>query len=105
MSNPFQNDFFADYHWREGKPQGKISLTHEEVIANPIAYKIVKDPYQKQISIEQYEHGAFKTIVYDTLLFDFRHLKPTEQRGWQKQLLLETPQKVICLIRNGDDRI
>lgn len=94
---------YCDYVWREGKPFGINPL---DDIANSSAttYRIVADPYYKRISIESYEGSHFKEVIYDSALFDFRHLKPAQQNAWSKEELERTPQKVVSLIRNQDDR-
>jgi len=68
-------------------------------------YKISMDPYRKRVSIEEYEKKAFTRIIYDSAIFDFRHLKPEEQTAWQKITIEETETLTKALIRNQDDRL
>lgn len=96
--------YYHDYFWKEGKPRG-LAPVYVEPPKNGIAYKIVADPYYKRISIEKYEQGAFSSVVYDSALFDFRHLKPAEQNAWQKISVKEWDNSAICHIRNHDDRL
>lgn len=69
------------------------------------AFKIVSDPYFKHISIEKYRFGQFVETIYDSRLLNFRHLNPAEQTAWQREILQETEEKVVCLIRNPEDRV
>src|SRR5438105_2699280 len=72
---------------------------------NEVSYKIIADPYYKRISIEKYIQGSFNSLLYDSAIFDFRHLKPAEQNAWQKTTVNDEEAKVICHIRNQDDRL
>lgn len=91
-----------DYLWKNGKPYGLNGQNKEK---KNISYKIVADPYYKRISIEKYAHEIFEGVIYDSAVFDFRHLKPAEQNAWQKTIISEEANKVICHIRNQDDRL
>lgn len=91
---------YRDYFWKNGIPYGKGS--EEEAVET---YKIAMDPYRKRISIEKYEKGQFTSLIYDSALFDFRHLKPDAQYAWQKTVIRETAEAMECLLRNQDDRI
>ncbi len=95
------NNFFSDYFWRDGVPYG-VGVAEED---SPTSYKIVMDPYRKRISIEKYATGEFTSIIYDSILLDFRQLKSLEHAAWQKTTLRATPQQATCLIRNPDDRV
>lgn len=95
---------YRDYFWKDAVPVGQGSLP-EKTESDETAYKIVMDPYRKRIAIEMYSGGHFKDLIYDSAIFDFRHLKPEEQTAWQKVKLQETENRVECLIRNQDDRI
>lgn len=94
--------FYEDYVWKNGKPYG---ITNKSTLDSSIFYKIVADPYYKRISIEKYVHEVFESLIYDSAIFDFRHLKPAEQNAWQKNTLSEEGSKTICHIRNHDDRL
>ncbi len=94
--------FYQDYFWKNGLP---IGIKQAIDAANGITYKLVSDPYYKRNSIEQYKDGKFSEIIYDSALLDFRSLKPANQMAWQKSYEEETDQKVICHIRNQDDRL
>ena len=94
------NHFFSDYFWRNGKPYGKGVI--DEIQGK--SYKVVSDPYFRRFSVEEYHKGKFQRIIYDSASFDFRHLSPLEQTAWHKEILSETADQVVCLIRNGDDR-
>lgn len=95
---------FKDYVWIEGLPYG-IGHVEENDLPKAKTYKIVMDPYRKRVSIEKYVNSEFSDIVYDSALVNFRHLKPAEQTGWQKFNIDETPNEVVSILRNQDDRI
>ena len=92
---------YHDYGWKQGRPYG-INPCKEDL---PLTYAIVSDPYHKRYSIEQYKSGAFEKIVYDSALFDFRHLKIEHQIAWQKSLVSETATRAVSHIRNQDGRL
>lgn len=96
--------YFTDYYWKDGAPRG-LSPIPPESKHEGISYKIVADPYNKRISLEKYDKGQFLSIIYDSALFDFRHLKPREQYAWQKATIEENDSQTICHIRNQDDRL
>lgn len=95
------NTHFSHYYWKMGKPYGlePVETKHE------ISYKIVTDPYHKRYSIEKYRHGQFEKIIYDSIFLDFRHLKPIDQLAWQRECLVEHPEKSVFLLRNAEDRV
>lgn len=93
--------FFEDYVWKNGKPYGIAKKPSQ----NDISYKIIADPYYKRISVEKYICESFDSIIYDSAIFDFRHLTPAEQNAWQKITIQEDSNKAICHIRNQDDRL
>lgn len=90
---------YKDYLWKEGIPYGTEPTEEEE------GYKIAMDPYRKRISIEKYSQGQFTSIIYDSALFDFRHLKQEAQTAWQKSIVKEDEREVVAMIRNQDDRL
>lgn len=94
---------FKDYVWKGGLPYG--ITPQEEAAQQSRTYKILMDPYRKRVSIEKYALEQFVSVIYDSALLDFRHLKPTEHMAWQKVVISETGDKTVCLIRNQDDRI
>ncbi len=96
--------FYYDYFWKNGKPYG-VGAVHDSSIPEKEVYKVIADPYYKRISLEKYRIGLFESIIYDSALFDFRHLKLAEQLAWQKTLDFEDKDSAISLIRNQDDRI
>jgi hypothetical protein len=93
--------YYRDYVWKEGIPYGIEAIEPKA----PLTYKIAMDPYRKRIAIEKYRNGTFESIVYDSALLDFRHLKPAEQTAWQKVIISENEQKVVAAIYNQDDRL
>lgn len=93
---------YQSYYWKKGKPYGRDKI--EDPTTSLLSYKIVPDPYYRRFSIEKYKKGKFEKIVYDSFLFDFRHLKPEEQAAWQKELIEENNETTRCLLRNQDDR-
>jgi hypothetical protein len=97
---------FENYYWKMGKPYGKGTTDSSA----ETSYKIIVDPYFKRFSIEKYRYGTFEVILYDSLLLDFRHLKPINQNAWDRIELtdaLETTPAHLkkSLIKNQDDRI
>lgn len=97
------NKHWKDYFWKEGRPNGKGALDPENIQGT--SYKIVADPYFKRISIEKYLDGHFVASIYDSALFNFRHLKPAEQAAWQKKVVSEEQERMVCHIYNQDDRL
>ncbi len=94
--------YYKDYLWKDGIPYGVEAIA--EITKND-SYKIVADPQNKRISIEKYLQGSFSTVIYDSLLLDFRHLKQPEQLAWQKIPINESQDLMVCLIRNEEDRV
>lgn len=93
-------EHYQDYFWKMGKPYGQ----HPTDQRASVSYKIITDPYHKRYSIEKYQQGLFKKIIYDSILLDFRHLNPIDQVAWQKELMKEEEQFAMYLLRNQDDR-
>lgn len=91
---------YRNYYWKAGKPYGQELVVPE----SPLAYKIVTDPYGKRYSIEKYREGQFESVVYDSLLLDFRHLTAANQMAWQRENLKEEETCIVCLLRNQEDR-
>lgn len=96
--------YYHDYVWKNGLPYGIRACSHEDT-KNKISYKIASDPYHKRVSIEKYSNRNFMKIIYDSALFDFRHLKQGEQHAWQRTYIHETENTALCHIRNHDDRL
>ncbi len=94
---------YCDYFWKEGIPYG-IAAVDPSTINEP-TYKIVMDPYRKHISIEQYQKNVFQKMVYDSAFLNFRHLKNEDHRAWQKITVSETEEKIVCHLRDQDDRL
>jgi hypothetical protein len=94
--------YYLDYRWKEGSPYG---IQEAENISQVDSYKVISDPYHKRLSVEKYIQGQFESIIYDSILLDFRHLKKPEQTAWQKLPILEEEARTVCLIRNQDDRV
>ena len=95
------NPHFKDYYWKDGLPVGRDQAS----ILQGVTYKIVMDPYKKRVSVEKYADGNFMGVPYDSALLNFKNLNPTEQEAWEKQVVKETPEEVLCLIRNQEDRV
>lgn len=89
--------YYQNYFWKHGKPYGARTGSLDD----PLSFKVITDPYRKRFSVEQYESGRFIEVIYDSGLFDFRHLKSEECDAWQREQLTE-PHSII---RNMDDRI
>lgn len=99
------SEYYRDYVWKNGLPYGILKCTPETTPKGEISYKIASDPYHKRVSIEKYVDGNFLGVVYDSALFDFRHLKQGEKLAWQKTPIKETETTAVCHIRNQDDRL
>lgn len=93
---------FRDYVWKKGTPHGRVPVEGKN---EDISYKIVADPYGKRISIEKYRLGIFDSVVYDSLLLDFRTLNPVSHSAWQTEPLEAAHAGSVYLIRNQDDRL
>lgn len=91
------NVLFSDIYWKNGRPKGRGSSTEAGT-----GYKIVADPYFKQISVEQYENYLFTHTVYDSALLDFRKLREEIHPSWQTAQAQGDGREVI---RNHDDRV
>lgn len=91
--------YYEDYIWKNGMPYGVKPKS--EALPAGITYKVISDPYHKRISIEKYSEGNFTEVIYDSALFDFRHLQPARQTAWQKSSISDT----VCHIRDQDDRL
>ncbi len=89
---------YKAYKWKNGIPYG---IQPFEGQPEGPSYKVISDPYFKRISIEQYDNEHFTKIIYDSALFDFRHLRATEQIAWEKREISPT----VTEIRNQDDRL
>lgn len=90
--------FFRDYRWKNGKPYGVDRSNGKE----GIAFRLVSDPYQKWLSIEEYCEGIFRRILYNSHFLDFRILKAAGgQPAWRRERINE----VEGWIFNEDDRL
>ena len=87
--------FCNDYYWHEGIPKP---------IGDGKRYRVVSDPYHKWITIEKYRGDHLVEVVYDSHLLDFRSLKPLQQVGWRKEMIIESPNLVKQWLFNEDDR-
>lgn len=95
------SNYYLDYVWKEGIPYGIKPINDD----GAVTYKIAMDPYRKRIAVEKYESKQFRSVIYDSGLLDFRHLKPAEQTAWQKIILSENAETVKAAIYNQDDRL
>lgn len=93
-------NFYHDYEWKRGRPSG----VGKEFDTLEMGYKVVADPYYKRISVEKYEEGKFREVIYDSALFDFRHLR-AEDASWQREVINENGPFITSLVRNMEDRI
>lgn len=92
---------FEDYYWKDGKPVG-IKKTSSDA---PTTFRIITDPYKKRFSIEKYALGKCHEVIYDSNLFDFRHLKSGADAAWQRECIEEKEDSILSYIRNMDERI
>lgn len=93
--------FYSSYTWKKGVPVG-VSRTEKQ---KGKTFRIVTDPYGVHTSLELYKDGEFLKTVYDSKVFNFKHLKEEYQHAWQKETLFETKTEKRCLIRNIEDRV
>jgi hypothetical protein len=91
---------FEDYFWKDGKPVG-IRKTPPEAIS----FRIITDPYKKRFSVEKYSLEKCQEVIYDSNLFDFRHLKNGADAAWQRECIEEKEEQDLSYIRNMDERI
>ena len=96
---------FKDYFWQKGKPRGREKLEEDAFAQTDISYKIITDAYHKRYSVERYRFGEFDLVLYDSILLDFRHLKPQNQQAWRSALSHEADNLKTCLVRDQNDRI
>lgn len=82
---------YRKYLWKGGKPVGCE-------IDPQGSFRLVGDPYGKRHLIEEYINGRFSRLIYDSSLFDFRHLHERNQVGWSKEWLSENR----LLVRDRD---
>lgn len=92
---------YIDYVWKEGKPYG----IGQADPSTKTSYKVVADPYNKRISVEQYLDRKFVATIYDSGIFDFRHLRSPDIALWEREVIEEGADYLTCLIRNQDDRV
>jgi hypothetical protein len=97
--------YFKEFTWIKGVPRGRGPVEADCIEQEAELFKIVDDPYHKRYSVERYEKGRFHEVVYDSILLDFRHLKPAEQQGWTQETTVVDEDTVTLLIRNQDDRV
>lgn len=96
---------YRNYGWIKGVPKGLDCLESCGTLSPTTGYRIVTDPYHKRYSVERYDNGRFSAVVYDSMLLDFRHIKPAQQQGWTQETASANEDAVTCIIRNPDDRI
>jgi hypothetical protein len=87
---------YKDYYWKNGKPQGQ-NLADPEAST---AFRVFVDPYFKRYTVEELFEGHFHRLIYDSALFDFRHLKRPENDKWRREPLSENE----WLLRDEIDR-
>lgn len=85
--------YYEDYIWKNGSPYGIRPRQDES------GYKIPADPYKRYLSIERYNQGEFVECVYDSTLFNFKHLKPEKQIAWERVALDE----LSALLKDHND--
>lgn len=95
---------YREYFWKNGVPCGRNHVKETESLLSK-TFKIVMDPYKKNISLEEYVEGKFNRLIYHSLLLDFRHLNPASQTAWERELIEETSNNSIFLIRDQNDRV
>lgn len=96
------SEHFVDYCWVDGVP---IGVHPVEKPIKGFSYKIVSDPYKKRITIEKYHSESFFSVIYDSILLDFRQLRQLDPTAWQKVTIYESPQESKTLILSQEDRI
>lgn len=87
---------YKDYYWKNGKPYGQNAA----LSSDRTSFRIFVDPYFKRYTVEELLEGRFHRLIYDSALFDFRHLKRPENDKWRREPLSETQ----WLLRDEIDR-
>lgn len=94
-------NFYTNYTWKKGRPRG---VGKEMEVGAGLCFKVIADPYYKRISVEKYEDNKLIEVIYDSALFDFRHLKQ-EDAAWQREVIDEEKNTTRSLVRSIDDRV
>lgn len=95
--------FALDYFWKNGAP---ALINHRKgPLAEGISFKLISDSYQKHLTLEMYRDGAYDHTIYDSLILDFRKLKPVDQTGWRQEIAARGKDEHKVLIRDLDDRV
>lgn len=92
--------YFCDYCWRKGRPYGKKQTERSA----SVAYKIVTDPYHRRYSIERYVSGRFESVVYDSILLDFRRLNESWYDAWERELVESSERHVVTILKDEEGR-
>lgn len=95
------SQFYRDYIWKGGLPYG-LEPTLE---STGIAYKVLSDPYHRQVFVEQYKDSLFQALIYDSRLLNFRKLNPQNQVAWEREIVNETDDTIVAELRNQDDQL
>lgn len=93
--------YYRDYIWKDGLPYGVDPVPESA----QISYKVLSDPYHRQVFIEKYVDGRFSSLIYDSRLLNFRKLNPQNQTAWERTIVSETEERIVAHIRNEDDQL
>ncbi len=94
-----------DYVWINGVPHEKKKNLALQGKCPPRSYHIVSDPYRKRILIEKYFSHVFDSLVYDSALLDFRHLRTMDEGAWEREHRLRTPMREESWLRDPNGRL
>lgn len=92
---------YRNYCWKRGLPYGTNPAENKE----GTTYKVLSDPYHRQVFVEEYWNGTFLRIVYDSRLLNFRKLSPQEQTAWEREVVSEEADTLVTHLRNQDDQL
>lgn len=95
------SQYYRDYIWKGGLPYG-VTPTLEPA---GTTYKVLSDPYHRQVFVEQYRDGKFHALIYDSRLLNFRKLNPQNQMAWEREIISETEDTMVAELRNQDDQL
>lgn len=83
-----------------------FGLSPVDPVNAPLSYQIISDPYHKRFSIEKYCYGVWASVVYDSLLLDFRMLHPHAYQAWERfDLSIERENEQQALLKNEEGRV
>lgn len=92
---------YRNYCWKRGLPYGVQPADTKE----GTTFKVLSDPYHRQVFVEEYLDGSFVRLVYDSRLLNFRKLSPQDQTAWEREAVHEEVNILVTHLRNQDDQL